>query len=172
MKKNLFSVIILVLLIVNIVLTSVMMLSVTSTNKKTADLVTKIAGALDMELASTAAGEEEQVSVSMEDTETYDIADAITIPLKKGADGKDHYFMVTISLAMDKKNDGYKTYGETLSTKESLIKNEIINVIGSYTLEEIQADTDGVKAEVLKQIQSLFDSDFVYQIAFSDVKYS
>ena len=107
MKKNLFSVIILVLLIVNIVLTSVMMLSVTSTNKKTADLVTKIAGALDMELASTAAGEEEQVSVSMEDTETYDIADAITIPLKKGADGKDHYFMVTISLAMDKKNDGY-----------------------------------------------------------------
>ena len=112
------------------------------------------------------------MSVSMEDTETYDIADAITIPLKKGADGKDHYFMVTISLAMDKKNDGYKTYGETLSTKESLIKNEIINVIGSYTLEEIQADTDGVKAEVLKQIQSLFDSDFVYQVAFSDVKYS
>ena len=68
MKKNLFSVIILVLLIVNIVLTSVMMLSVTSTNKKTADLVTKIAGALDIEIASKADGKEEQVSVSMKNT--------------------------------------------------------------------------------------------------------
>ena len=38
MKKNLLSILILVLLIVNIALTSVMMISVISTNKKTAAL--------------------------------------------------------------------------------------------------------------------------------------
>ena len=52
MKKNLISVIILALLIVNIALTSVMLFSVTSTNKATADMVMRITGAMDMELSS------------------------------------------------------------------------------------------------------------------------
>ncbi|MBE5851665.1 MAG: flagellar basal body-associated FliL family protein [Lachnospiraceae bacterium] len=172
MKKNLISIIILALLIVNIILTSIMMLSVTSTNKKTADMVTSIASALDMELAKDASGEEENVEVEMKNTATYDIVDAMTIPLKRGADGKDHYYVVSVSLAMNIKDKGYKTYGETIAEKESLIKNEVIDVIGSYTLEEIQADTEAVKKDVLKRVQDLFDSEFIYQVAFSDVKWS
>lgn len=50
MKKNLLSILILVLLIVNIALTTVMMISVTGTNKKTAELVTSIATVLNLEL--------------------------------------------------------------------------------------------------------------------------
>ena len=46
MKKNLISVIILALLIVNIVLTAIMMFSVTGASKKTAALVDNIATAL------------------------------------------------------------------------------------------------------------------------------
>ena len=42
MKKNLMSVIILALLIVNIALTAVMLFSVTSTNKATADVIARI----------------------------------------------------------------------------------------------------------------------------------
>ena len=50
MKKNLLSILILVLLIVNIALTVVMMISVTGTNKKTGELVTSIATVLNLEL--------------------------------------------------------------------------------------------------------------------------
>ena len=50
MKKNLISVIILALLVVNIVLTGIMMASVLSTNKKTASLVTDVASAINLEL--------------------------------------------------------------------------------------------------------------------------
>ena len=50
MKKNLISIVILALLIVNIVLTAVMMFSVTSTNKKTAALVTDVAAAINLDL--------------------------------------------------------------------------------------------------------------------------
>ena len=69
MKKNLLSVLILVLLIVNIALTSVMMISVTGTNKKTAELVTNIATVMNLELSVP--GQEES-AVSLADTDTYD----------------------------------------------------------------------------------------------------
>ena len=49
MKKNLLSIIILSLLVVNIILTVVMMLSVIKTNSATAELVTDIAGVLELE---------------------------------------------------------------------------------------------------------------------------
>ena len=52
MKKNLISVIILALLIVNVVLTAIMMFSVTSASQKTAALVDNIASALDLELTA------------------------------------------------------------------------------------------------------------------------
>ena len=50
MKKNLISIIILALLIVNIVLTAIMMFSVTTTNRKTAALVGDIASAISLDL--------------------------------------------------------------------------------------------------------------------------
>ena len=82
MKKNLLSVLILVLLIVNIALTTVMMLSVTGTNKKTAELVTSIATVLNLELYTP--GGEAEADVPLEDTEAYDIEE-IMIPLAASA---------------------------------------------------------------------------------------
>ena len=60
MKKNLISIVILALLIVNIVLTAIMMFSVTSASKKTAALVDNISKALDLELAANGNGEEQE----------------------------------------------------------------------------------------------------------------
>lgn len=50
MKKNLISIVILALLIVNVVLSSVTLISVTGTNKKTAALVGDIAAAISIDL--------------------------------------------------------------------------------------------------------------------------
>ena len=96
MKKNLISVIILALLIVNIALTAIMMFSVTGASKKTAALVDDIATVLDLELAS----KEGKPAVAMTDTETYSISDSMTVPLKKSeGDDKDHYCIVSITLS-------------------------------------------------------------------------
>ena len=88
MKKNLISVIILALLIVNIVLTAIMMFSVTGASKKTAALVDNIATALNLELSSGTEGAGAEEAVSMADTETYSFAEPMTIPLKKN-EGED-----------------------------------------------------------------------------------
>ena len=95
MKKNLLSILILVLLIVNIALTSVMMISVISTNKKTAELVTSIAMAMHMELYTP--GGEAATEVPISETETYVMAEMM-IPLAfstvVGEDGRDRKSVV------------------------------------------------------------------------------
>ena len=48
MKKNLLSILILALLVVNLIMTSIMMFSVLNQSRKTADLVGKIAQAVDL----------------------------------------------------------------------------------------------------------------------------
>ena len=84
MKKNLLSIIILALLIVNLVMTSVMMISVTGTNEKTAAIVTDIASVLKLELNQGTETGESAEAVSLENTEAYDLPDEMTIPLLKG----------------------------------------------------------------------------------------
>lgn len=168
MKKNLLTVLIMALVIVNIVLTSIMMFSVMSTNRKTADLVMNIATAMNLEL--TIPGEEEEVVVSLEDTQVYAIEESLTIPLKSEG-GKTTYMMFKIAFSMNMKHDDYKTYGETIADRQSLIKDAIGTVVMAHTESECRNDIEGLKAEILKAVQNLFQSDFIYNVAIDAVKF-
>lgn len=174
MKKNLISIIILALMIVNIVLTAIMMFSVVGASKKTAALVDNIATAMDLELAASSEGEAAEEVVSMADTETYSFADNMTIPLKKSeGDDKDHYCIVSITLSINTKADGYKEYGsaENLATREGLIKDEINGVFARYTMEEARDNQEIIKKEIIDRIQQMFDSKFIYNVSFGDIMF-
>lgn len=172
MKKNLLTVLILALLIVNIILTCVMMFSVMGTNKKTAKLVNNIATVLNFEL--TAPGEEgtEKVEVSLADTDVYNITGAMTIPLAMDESGKQEYIVFDISLSMNKKSPDYKTYSETMADRESLIKDAITSVVTAHTKDECRGNFEGLKQEILEAVQKLFGSDFIFSVGISGVKYS
>lgn len=174
MKKNMISVIILALLIVNVVLTAIMMFSVTGASKKTAALVDNIATALDLELAASGEGEAQEEAVSMKDTETYPFAESMTIPLKKTeGDDKDHYCIVSITLSINTKADGYKDYGsaENLASMEGLMKDEINSVFAQYTTEEARDNQEAIKKEILERLQTMFDSKFIYNVSFGDIMF-
>lgn len=162
MKKNLISIVILALLIVNIVLSSITLFSVFGTNQKTAALVTDIAAAISLDLGTGAEEEEEQVQVSMADVVTYDIAE-MTIPLKNGEDGKAHYALVSVTLSMNSKDEDYETYSD-LTTRESLIKGEISDVIAQYTVEQAKDNRNLIEDQILERIQTLFNSKFIYDV--------
>lgn len=171
MKKNLISIIILALLIVNIALTAVMMFSVTSASRKTAALVDNISTALNLELAASTDDEEEEATIPMSDIATYDISESMTIPLKTEEDGKSHFCLVSVTLSMNTQSDGYKTYGANIAEKESLIKSEINSVISQYTLTEARDNQDKMREEILERVQKMFDSDFVFNVSFSDIMF-
>lgn len=170
MKKNLISVIILALLLVNVILTAIMMFGITNTNKKTAAIVTDIASVLQIELDS-GTEEKEDVVISMADTKPYDLSEEMTITLKKSSDGSDHFALVSITLSMNMNDEGYKTYGETISEKEGIIKGIINNTFSKYTLEDLKSDADYgiIRGDLLKQIQAKFESEFIFDIAFSNI---
>lgn len=177
MKKNLLTVLILALLIVNIALTAVMMVSVMGTNKKTADLVTNIATVMNLEL--TVPGEEEpEEQISLADTEVFNLTGSMTIPLAKEASadgetsGKQGYIVFDVAFSMNTKHEDYKKYGATIMDRESLIKDAISTVVSSHTQSECRDNFDAVKDEILKAVQDLFQSDFIYNVAISGVKYS
>lgn len=168
MKKNLLSIVILALLIVNVVLTSVMLFSVNGTMKKSAALIDSISVALKLEMNEGISQAEAQ-SIPMEDIAVYQIPEEMMVPLAVGADGKDHFCQVSVSLSMNTKADGYKDYGTTVAEKEDLIKGEIVSVISSYTIEEAKADTDAMRRAILERIQRMYDSDFIFNVVFREV---
>jgi len=170
MKKNLLSIIILALLIVNLVLTAMMMMNVSKASQKTADLVGEIAEVLKLELSTGAEGWATKSDVALADTEVYKIENQMTIPLSS-EDGKSHYCLVSVALSMDKTHDGYKQFGGSMSSYESLITSAVYDVIGSYTLESAQANKDLMREEILKRVQAIFDSNFIYQVSFSDIMF-
>lgn len=168
MKKNLLSIIILALLVVNIVLSTIMMISVTSASKKTAQLVADISTIIGLEINGLPTSGVAS-SVSMADTDVYNISDELTIPLKTGEDGKAHYAVGKVSLSMNKTHEDYATYGtaEAMSARQGLITDIIFSVFANYTMEQAQTNSGAIKAEIIQQIQELYGSDFIYGISFS-----
>ena len=165
MKRNLLSVLILALLVVNIVLTGIMMFSVVGTSKKTAALVTDIATILQLEVG-TADGEGKE-DLNVDDIEMYNITDSMAIHLRTAEDGKDHYCIVSVALSMNKKHADYKKYSGKLAAYESLIKGEVDQVIGNYTKEEAEANKEAIADEILTRIQDLYDSTFIVDVVFT-----
>lgn len=177
MKKNLISIAILVLLIINVVLTSVMMFSVVNTNKKTAAFVTQVASAISLELGENE-GETGETAVSMADMDTYTISD-MTIQLKPTVTvdddgqetGKAHYVNTSVVLSMNKNHEDYKKYSADLEAKADLIKGEITEAFSQYTMEELTGNPEQIKDDILARIQTLYGSDFIFDITLSNPLY-
>lgn len=169
MKKNLISIVILALLIVNIALSAITLISVAGTNKKTAALVTDVAAAISLDLGTESEEAASSESISMADVVTYDIAD-MTIPMKTGEDGASHFGVITVTISMNSLHEDYETYGD-LSTRESLIKGEINDVVSSYTMEEARDNRHQLEEDILARVQALFNSDFIYAVTLSSAIY-
>ena len=161
MKRNLLSVLILALVLVNVALTAVMMISVIGTNKKTAALIDSISMVLNLEIEK----KEEEAPIPISDLDVYPIPDEMTILLKPDASGSAHYAMVSLSIVMNTKDEDYATYQPMVSQRESLIKSEIMEAFGSYTKEEVESDSSIVANDIKQRLQELFGSKFITDIS-------
>lgn len=169
MKKNLVTVITLALVLVNLVLTVVLTISIIPETKKANELIAKVCGAIDLELESGSASSAENIPIDQ--IEVYSIEDSLTINLKKGDDGQDHFAIVKVALSIDTKNKDYKKLQPQLAKKDSLIRAEVVNVVSQYTLDEIKNNQTAVQEEILKNLQKKFASDFIVAVGFPDAQY-
>ena len=169
MKKNLISVLILALVVVNFVLTALLLFTVLPETKKANELIVKVCSAIDLDLNS---GQALGISnVSPEDTDIYQVngGESMTINLKIGEDGKSHFAVLKTSLSLNKNSKNYKTYPlEVLATKDDLIRGYITDTVKNYTMEEFSSNTDAVEDEILNICKEQFGSDYVIGVIFAD----
>ena len=168
MKKNLMTVIILALVLVNLVLTAILAFTIIPQTRKSNQLIDKIASAIDLELEDGSS--KDTAAVPVEDIEVYDIEASFTVNLSPSGDGKDHVAVFYIGLSLNTKSDGYKIIGtEGLKAKETLIKNDINTIVSGYTMEQFREDEQSVKDAILEDLQEMFGSDFIVGVSFSSV---
>ncbi|MEI3228389.1 MAG: flagellar basal body-associated FliL family protein [Lachnospiraceae bacterium] len=168
MKKNLMSVVILALVLVNLILTAILTITVLPETKKANELITQVCSAINLELESGSV-KSDASSVPIDKLATYDISDSMTINLKDSGDGKEHYAVITVSLFMNKDSKGYKSFGESMEEKKNLVMSEITSVVSGFTYDEFKSDQQGVQDAIVADLQKLFDSDFIVSVGFPTV---
>lgn len=164
MKKNLMTLIILALVVVNLVLTAIMMFTIVPQSQKANEMITKVCEAIDLELNSGAATGLSNLPI--ERIATYDVAagETLTVNLKGGG-----YAVIGVVISVDNESETFteKNGTEHLSSKESIIKGSIIEIVGNYTKEELSESKDGVKADLLKNLKKTFGADYVVGVEFT-----
>lgn len=159
MKKNIFSVIITALTVINVVLTAVMFFVMLPTFQKTNTLITQVASVLNLELNGDVSADPD-ANYSFEDMKpiTVDFGDKdATFNMAKSADGKDHYALLSgYNLYLNEKADDYDDISKMLTEDQTQITGIITNVIQSHTSED--GEQAVIEKEALEKIQELLDS--------------
>lgn len=171
MKKNIFSVIITALTVINVVLTAIMFFVVVPTFTKTNNLLTSIASAvnLDLDVDGSAKGDENYSLKDLENVEVQFPAQQ-TLNLKSGADGQPHYALLDgYSISVHKKADDYKDVNDILTNNQAEITDIIRAVIQNHTAENISEDI--IQKEALEQIQSRLDTKAVKKVILTNFMY-
>lgn len=164
MKKNLITVIILALCVVNLILNVMLVFVCMPSAKKTNNLITEIASALDLELEK----EDEQPKVELENIATYNV-EAQVVNLKDDGSGESHYVQVGLTLEMDKSSKEYENLNAVLTEAQGAVFDEARNVIQNYTYEEVmnQDTQETIKKQILDSLQKKYGTKCIYRVSFS-----
>lgn len=164
MKKSLLNLITLVLVLTNTILTAIMVFVIVPSMQDSNRIIKKVAQAINLELDTT--DKKDLSDVPLEDCETFDLDTKLTISLKKGSDGKDHYAVIYPTLLLYKEGSDYSKKLGTLTEKKALATQHIQEIVQKYTANELQTDPDTIRAEVLADLQGIFGDDFIVQVIF------
>ena len=170
MKKNLITVIILALCVVNLILNVMLVFVCMPSAKKTNNLITEIASVLNLELESKG---EDQPKVALKDMQTYDVV-AQVVNLKDSsdatADGEEaesHYVQLGLTLGLDGSSKDYDDLNAVLSAGS--VFDVARNIIQNYTFEEIKSQEvqNDIKKQILEGLQEKYGTQCIYSVSFS-----
>jgi len=164
MKKNILTIIIMAIVLINTILTALLIFTIVPTANKTNTLVAKVASIVDLELESP----NSEDNISVDDIQTFNIPDKMTINLKS-TDQKEHYLTVNVSLSMNTKNKDFTKYSETVKDHVIELKDIIQDEFSKYTKDEIQSNKDKIKDNILVNIQEYYKSDFIIKVSFGNL---
>ncbi len=164
MKKNLITVIILALCVVNLILNVMLVFVCMPSAKKTNNLITDIASVLELDLESN----DEQPTVELENMDNFNI-EAQVVNLKNDESGDSHYVQMGLTLGLDKSSKDYETLKTVLEGASGAVFDEARNVVQNYTYGEVsnQATQEEIKKQILDNLQKKYATECIYNVSFS-----
>ncbi|NLC19550.1 MAG: flagellar basal body-associated protein FliL [Clostridiales bacterium] len=165
MKKNILTIIILAIVLINAILTGVLIFVIVPASNKTTRLVNKVAQVIELELEET----DKDKEISVADLVTYKLDDELTVNLKKSSDGQTHYALVPVSLSMNSKHPDYEIYKDKMGDYEGVIKEIIADEIQKHTNDEVLDKKNEIKNAVLTRLHEYFKSDFISNVNFGNM---
>ena len=126
MKKNMLTILVIILCIVNLTLSAYIVFTVVPNAQRTDQLITKILQIIDLELESPLPADINN-TYDIENIEKYEIED-MTANLAAGTDGKAHFAKISASLTINNADDDY----EKLNPKVETMKSDIISIIKTH----------------------------------------
>jgi len=165
MKKNILTIIILAIVLINAILTGVLIFVIVPASNKTTRLVNRVAQVIDLELDEMDAAKE----ISVADLVTFKLDDELTVNLKNSGDGQTHYALVPVSLSINSKHADYDIYYAKMQDYEGVIKEIIADEIEKYTKDEVLEKKDEIKKAVLTRLHEYFKSDFITNVNFGNM---
>lgn len=163
MKKNLLTIIILALGILNMILTAVIVFAVVPTTVRTNALISKVASTIELELNGT-----NEDKIELADIETYNFEESLTINLKNSPnDSRSHFAVVTVSLSLNKKAEDYTSINEAITANKNVIEEIIRDEFVNYTVTEVTSNEykPVIKQAILEKLQEYFNSDTIIGIS-------
>ncbi len=169
MKKNMLTVIILALCLVNTILSALMVFVVVPTSQKTDKLISQVASVIHLELEGDTSSQ-----IDIANIETYKIEEAKTMNLKTSENGKEHYAVMDyVSLSINKASEDYERLQPLLETQNSAIMDIVDSVMSKYTYEDAINNREQMKEELLDELKKHFGSlDFVIGISLGNLLFS
>lgn len=168
MKKNILTIIILAMCLINIVLSAVLIFVMVPTANKSVALINKVAQIIDLELESP---DDSIANIGVSDIETYLVEERLTCLLAK-SDDEDHYAVLYLSLSLNKTHDDYLDLKDYIKNYENNIKEIVSDEFARYTVDEAKLMKDKIKDQVRIRIQELFQSDFIINVSFGNIMFS
>ncbi|MCM1170664.1 MAG: hypothetical protein NC393_00925 [Clostridium sp.] len=167
MKKNLITVLILAISIINLVFNIILFFVFMPSAAKTNKLIGDISEVLDLELTSQSAASAGKV----------DVNNLVEFKLEAGSpinlvsdDGDIHALKYGLSIKMDKTAKDYEKINTTLSESTSFIYDKTRDVVGQYTYSQV-IDVNvrsEIKEKLLVEFKEYFNTECIYSVEFYD----
>ncbi len=159
MRKNILAIAILAAVIANIILTAVMLFSIVPAAKQSNELVKRICQVIDLELENPDAMDYQKIPLSAREAIAITAdGDNITILLKAGADGKQHYAQVKFTIVFNNLSSDYATITANLDNQKPMLRDYVESVLAQYSADEIIENKESIDAAVLSYCRTYFES--------------
>ncbi len=167
MKKNLITVIILAICIINLIFNILIVFVFMPQATKTNNLITDIAKALDLEIASLSSGAYPgQFDVS--NLAPFQLEQGNPINLADDGSGDVHMVQYGLTINLDKTAADYKDVETNLTSSTALVYDTARDIIAKYTYSQV-IDVEvqrQIKEEILYSLKETFNTECIYSVSF------